>query len=156
MEEEQNEHHLVAEFIQTFKASLDPRLWVKLMQEELKEFNESIHGSKESLKEIADVLYVHSGFLLVLGGGIEEGLISKEEEHEWRRTIYEVKEAFSMAQEVFDVATIWEAFERVHASNMSKLGVNGKPIFRDDGKVLKGPNYKEPDLTDLVERVTIT
>lgn len=39
---------------------------------------------------------------------------------------------------------------RVHESNMSKLGADGKPIYRADGKVLKGPNYKEPDMTDLV------
>lgn len=39
-----------------------------------------------------------------------------------------------------------EVFEEVHKSNMSKLGPDGKPIYREDGKVLKGPNYKEPDL----------
>jgi hypothetical protein len=33
---------------------------------------------------------------------------------------------------------------------MSKLGPDGKPIMRDDGKVMKGPNYKKPDLSDLV------
>ena len=43
-----------------------------------------------------------------------------------------------------------EAVRRVHASNMSKLGDDGQPIYREDGKVLKGPNYQEPDLTDLV------
>jgi predicted HAD superfamily Cof-like phosphohydrolase len=43
-----------------------------------------------------------------------------------------------------------EAYRRVHISNMSKLGEDGKPIYRDDGKVLKGPNYKPPDLNDLV------
>lgn len=43
-----------------------------------------------------------------------------------------------------------EAIRRVHASNMSKLGADGKPIYRDDGKVLKGPNYKQADLKDLV------
>ena len=43
-----------------------------------------------------------------------------------------------------------EAFKRVHESNMSKLGPDGKPIYREDGKVLKGPNYKKPDLSDLV------
>ena len=43
-----------------------------------------------------------------------------------------------------------EAVRRVHRSNMSKLGVNGKPLKRPDGKVLKGPNYKKPDLSDLV------
>ena len=42
-----------------------------------------------------------------------------------------------------------EALNRVHLSNMSKLGEDGKPIYREDGKVLKGPNYKPPDLSDL-------
>ena len=42
------------------------------------------------------------------------------------------------------------AFNRVHESNMSKLGDDGKPVYREDRKVLKGPNYKAPDLSDLV------
>ena len=42
-----------------------------------------------------------------------------------------------------------EALNRVHESNMSKLDKDGKPIYREDGKVLKGPNYKPPDLSDL-------
>jgi len=43
-----------------------------------------------------------------------------------------------------------EALNRVHISNMSKLDEDGKPIYRGDGKVLKGPNYKPPDLSDLI------
>ena len=43
-----------------------------------------------------------------------------------------------------------EALRRVHESNMSKLGEDGKPVLRSDGKVLKGNNYKPPTLTDLV------
>ena len=43
-----------------------------------------------------------------------------------------------------------EALNRVYRSNMSKLDENERPIYREDGKVLKGPNYKEPDLNDLV------
>ena len=43
-----------------------------------------------------------------------------------------------------------EAFNRVHASNMSKLDANGNPIYREDGKVMKGPNYRPPNLEDLV------
>lgn len=42
-----------------------------------------------------------------------------------------------------------EAFKRVHESNMSKLGEDGKPIKRADGKILKGPNYWVPDLSGL-------
>ena len=43
-----------------------------------------------------------------------------------------------------------EALDRVHKSNMSKLGLDGKPIRRADGKVLKGPHYLPPNLKDLV------
>ena len=43
-----------------------------------------------------------------------------------------------------------EAMHRVHESNMSKLDEDGNPIYREDGKVLKGPNYQPPDLSDLV------
>ena len=42
------------------------------------------------------------------------------------------------------------AMDRVHKSNMSKLDENGIPILREDGKVLKGPNYKPPNLEDLI------
>lgn len=42
------------------------------------------------------------------------------------------------------------AFTRVHMSNLSKLGLDGKPIKDARGKVLKGPNYQKPDLSDLV------
>ena len=40
----------------------------------------------------------------------------------------------------------WE----VHRSNMSKLGEDGKPIHREDGKVIKGPNYSPPNLTSII------
>ena len=43
-----------------------------------------------------------------------------------------------------------EALDRVHKSNMSKLGDDGQPIYREDGKVLKGPNYQPPDLSDII------
>ena len=40
-------------------------------------------------------------------------------------------------------------YREVHSSNMSKLGADGKPIYREDGKVLKGPHYRSPDLTQF-------
>ena len=42
-------------------------------------------------------------------------------------------------------------FEEVQRSNMSKLDKDGKPIYNDHGKVLKGPNYFEPDLKKFVK-----
>ena len=43
-----------------------------------------------------------------------------------------------------------KCFEEVQRSNMSKLGLNGKPIYNDKGKVMKGPNYFKPDLRKFV------
>ena len=42
-------------------------------------------------------------------------------------------------------------FQNVHLSNMSKLGEDGKPIFNEKGKVMKGPNYSEPNLKQFLE-----
>lgn len=45
------------------------------------------------------------------------------------------------------------AFDLVWKSNMSKLGADGKPIYREDGKVLKGENYFAPNLTEIVKQI---
>lgn len=47
---------------------------------------------------------------------------------------------------VFLEIPLEEAFEEVHRSNMSKLGADGKPVLRKDGKILKGPNYSEANM----------
>lgn len=47
---------------------------------------------------------------------------------------------------------IEEVFEEIQRSNMSKLGEDGKPVFREDGKVLKGPNYFRPDLSKILQK----
>ena len=46
---------------------------------------------------------------------------------------------------------IEEVFDEIQSSNMSKLGANGKPIYREDGKVLKGPNYFKPDFSKILK-----
>jgi len=43
-----------------------------------------------------------------------------------------------------------DCFQEVHSSNMSKLGEDGRPMHREDGKVMKGPNYFEPDLERIL------
>ena len=43
-----------------------------------------------------------------------------------------------------------KCFEEVQNSNMSKLGLDGKPIYNDKGKVMKGPNYFKPDFSKFV------
>ncbi len=93
-----------------------------LIVEEFKEFldadNQLIKGyvvnATDTLKELADLVYVCYQYAENLGWDLDEALY------------------------------------RVHQSNMSKLGEYGKPIYREDGKVLKGPNYQPPNLSDLV------
>ena len=46
---------------------------------------------------------------------------------------------------------IEDIFNEIHRSNMSKLGENGKPIYREDGKLLKGPNFTPPNLVQFIE-----
>ena len=47
---------------------------------------------------------------------------------------------------------ITDVFKEIQRSNMSKLGPDGKPIYREDGKVLKGPNYFKPDIAAILEK----
>tara|TARA_B100001063_G_scaffold124987_2_gene116839 strand:+ start:912 stop:1193 length:282 start_codon:yes stop_codon:yes gene_type:complete len=88
------------------------------------------------------------------------GLIAEEFE-EFRTAVNnepyenELKELADLVYVCFQYAEnmewdLEEALHRVHKSNMSKLGFDGKPIRRADGKVLKGPEYQPPIMTDLV------
>ena len=43
-----------------------------------------------------------------------------------------------------------DCFHEVHRSNMTKLGDDGRPLYREDGKVMKGPNYEEPDFDQFI------
>jgi predicted HAD superfamily Cof-like phosphohydrolase len=86
----------------------------------------------------------------------------REEFQEVMSAIHAKKNKDSILKELCDLVYVcvgfadtfgWnfdEAFNRVHASNMSKLGEDGAPIYRDDGKILKSAQYKEPNLKDLV------
>lgn len=47
---------------------------------------------------------------------------------------------------------IEEVFNEIHFSNMSKLGKDGKPIYREDGKVMKGPNYFKPNIEKILNK----
>jgi predicted HAD superfamily Cof-like phosphohydrolase len=47
---------------------------------------------------------------------------------------------------------IEEVFNEIQRSNMSKLGENGEPIYREDGKVLKGPNYFKPNIISILDK----
>jgi predicted HAD superfamily Cof-like phosphohydrolase len=47
---------------------------------------------------------------------------------------------------------IEEVFNEIQRSNMSKLGGDGKPIYREDGKVMKGPNYFKPNISTILDK----
>jgi predicted HAD superfamily Cof-like phosphohydrolase len=89
--------------------------------------------------------------------------IMKEEVKEWEQSALYNEDIDKRAKELADILytvfgtiiteglqdDIERVFNEVHKSNMSKLGADGKPVMRADGKVLKGENYKEPDLSFL-------
>lgn len=141
---------LVGEFTTAFETSDSVDLWLKLVGEEHDELLEAmaldvtdntVQSLSNVLKEAADYLYVFSGLDLVLE---KRGLMVTEEQ------IANVANLLAEVIDIFGEEVFEEAFRRVHASNMSKLGDDGKPVRREDGKVLKGPNYQPPVLTDLV------
>lgn len=138
----------VREFFDAFKANPEPDLWVALVREELRESNEA---AAEWIKEVCDLIYVFSGLHIACekdGTTLDEVL---ERSTGLRHELAIGASLIEMGKHVFGTSTITEAFLRVHESNMSKLGDDGKPIRREDGKILKGPNYKPPYLVDLVE-----
>mgnify|MGYP001626754863 CR=1 FL=1 len=145
-------HEKVAEFIVSFNGSLDPRLWIKLIDEELAELLAEEYNTVEHLKELCDLLYVSTGLALTAPEHVgmllrkgERDVILKQQE--------QVSRVLEKGLDHYGEEVFMEAFSRVHDSNLSKLDKKGNPILREDGKVMKGPNYKKPDLTDLMEKV---
>jgi phosphoribosyl-ATP pyrophosphohydrolase len=143
----------LSQFYHAFSASTDIRLWCKLVKEETAELQEAmLKGDRaEILKEFCDVIYVVVGMVMAAPED-SDLLIPEEELDELNAILKAADEALGFAKQHagFSADVIAKAFSRVHASNMSKLGEDGKPIRREDGKIMKGPNYIKPDLSDLV------
>lgn len=140
-----------AEFIRTFDASVDMKLWIKLLEEETKELKEALEGTDREhvLKEAADVLYVIAP-VMALGQVLYElGFLSEELSKQAEEKITLADKYMTTVSTMFSEETVAEALKLVHESNMSKLDENGKPIRREDGKILKSSLYKEPDLKAL-------
>jgi hypothetical protein len=129
---------MVKEFQDAFQMEPDLNLWLRLMEEEAKEVREAfLHLAKE----LADYTYV------VTGAGLLATATTAIHPTQNDRL---AKALLKQVKEFMGPEFLKDVFERVHASNMSKLGEDGKPIKREDGKIQKGPNYKEPDLEDLI------
>lgn len=120
----------------------------RLFYEELKEYNdaEKNNDKVEMLDAVCDMYYIHIGTLLEQNKGDVEKVASKifflEDERSKKIFKWETQNAFN--------TILTSAFEEVHKSNMSKLGLNGKPIYREDGKIIKGPDYFPPNLKQFL------
>ena len=119
----------------------------KLFDEELREYEvaEKNNNKVEMLDAVCDMYYILIGTLLEIHKGNVEAV---------RNVIYfgcddksELIYKKVLKNEFNDIFV--KAFEEVHRSNMSKLE-NGKAIFREDGKILKGKNYFRPNLKQFI------
>jgi len=132
---EQSHRQMVREFHERFSVALDrtefhPWAFGKLLEHR----RELI---REEYRELVDEIYV-------LPKDVNFERITKEA-CDLIYVLVGMLEAFGINSD--------EAFRLVHESNMSKLGPDGEPIYRDDGKVVKGPNYRPPDLSGVVPRI---
>ena len=126
--------------------------------------NYKTHCQSQSLMDQAEDLRAAYGLQAngITARSIQKSLIDEEwsEFHEafhHESSENELKELADLVYVCYQYAASqdWdldEAMRRVHASNMSKLGEDGKPIYRGDGKVLKGPNYQPPNLNNLIHK----
>lgn len=144
----------VSEFIRVFDASTDIALWERLIEEEVMELHVELTADtinrENVLKEAADVIYVVTPLIGIVEALGDIGLVSQERMLKLQKLVERADAKLEVAIGMFGEDTIEKAVKLVHASNMSKLGDDGKPIRRDDGKILKGNNYKAPDLSALV------
>lgn len=144
----------VSEFIRVFDASTDIALWERLIEEEVMELHVELTADtinrENVLKEAADVIYVVTPLIGIVEALGDIGLVSEERMLKLQKLVERADNKLEVAIGMFGEETIEKAVKLVHASNMSKLGDDGKPIRRDDGKILKGQNYKAPDLSALV------
>ena len=83
---------------------------------------------EEEYDELKQAVYSHDGSMTDVADALSDILY----------VVYGMAHSFGI--------DIDECFREVHVSNMSKLDEHGKPIYREDGKVVKGPNYKPPNL----------
>lgn len=123
----------VREFREVFGASEDPELWANLIREEEKEVADALAAF---IKEAVDFDWVIEGYVQVGGDLSALG--------DMKLPMWVQDMILSIPPEIF-----LQAVARVRASNLSKLGEDGKPVRREDGKILKGPNYRPADLSDL-------
>lgn len=152
---------LQREFIAAMGGKLD-FVWAArtLVTEETKELTEAYEAkvlSDENLgnifKEMADLIYVVAHFYNVMPVYAPE-VVDAETNQEVQDILDAAADIVTKVSQKLQIPLplILMAYEIVHLSNMSKLDENGKPVRREDGKIMKGPNYKAPDMMPVVEQ----
>tara|TARA_R100000742_G_C4276584_1_gene97768 strand:- start:887 stop:1303 length:417 start_codon:yes stop_codon:yes gene_type:complete len=131
-----NREDIVNEFHRSFKHPIDEQWTVKLLELRKNLIREE---SNEVIEEFVNMII-----------DLERGKsISLVQRTNLLKELCDLQYVLSGAAVALGL-DIQTAFNRVHASNMSKLGEDGKPVYREDGKVIKGPDYIPPNLKDLV------
>lgn len=145
------------EFIRVMGSNLD-FVWAAktLVTEETKElraeYEKPVLDNVENIfKELGDVIYVVAYFYNILPPFAPE-LISEDTNQEIQTILDEAAVLVSEISQTMKIPLplVVAAFEEVHRSNMSKLDDNGEPVRREDGKIMKGPNYKPADMSAVV------
>ena len=130
-----------------------------LVKEETKELKEAYEKTEISdsnmadiFKEVADVIYVVAHFYNVMPLYAPE-LVSDKINQQLQDILDDAATIVSTVTQKLHIPLplILAAFDVVHNSNMSKLDEDGKPVYREDGKVMKGPNYVAPDMMPVVK-----
>lgn len=120
----------------------------RLFDEELKEYEmaEKNKDKVEMLDAVCDMYYILIGTLLEIHKGNVDTVTDVIYFGEDDKSKFIFEKVFK--NEFNDIFV--KAFEEVHRSNMSKLE-NGKAVFREDGKIMKGKNYFKPNLKQFIE-----
>ena len=133
----QNREDIVQEFHSKFKHPIDEQWTTTLLELRLKLIREE---SGEVMEEFVNMLM-----------DLERGKpVSTIQKTKLLKELCDLQYVLSGAAVALGL-DIQTAFIRVHNSNMSKLGDDGKPVYREDGKIIKGDNYRPPNLEDLVK-----
>lgn len=159
----------VNEFHKAFDISgQDDDLRIKLYKEELDEYNEA-KTIEDKLDAVVDMLYIACGTMDLYGLDVqdiemESYIVFESDEYyeEFHKYTYSGLVKSLILQSEFPIKLILEAFDIVHASNMSKLDENGKPVINGEngvfderkpvGKVLKSNLFVEPNFSELLNR----
>jgi predicted HAD superfamily Cof-like phosphohydrolase len=166
---------MVREFSHKLLQVPDPALYSKLICEEYEEWKKEKPCTEGELKELADLVYVIYGYANAIGYNLDEALYSLSRTYrqsafgpihihqkyegwvnEKPRTEGDLKKLTDLAYEVCGYANavgydLDEAIRRVHANNLGRcLQPDGTIKRREDGKVIKNPDYPKVTLADLI------